>query len=292
MLSIIGKDEIIKNIYRISRIGNPTDNLSSTSQLRTAYLQFLARKQPSVPVNWSEDVFITDTIIERQLAKAFSIGNLDDLDQSDVIKGTYNLAVRTEKLNLAANALKNLMQLSQDLQLVFGLAIHSIFTTSSKSKNGNVGAHGGSTSGAIGVIWLTIADFVNLYDLMEMYVHELTHCLIFIDELNHPQFNYQEIVKPENHALSAILRGNRPLDKVIHSIIVSTELLSARHTFLGEPESLNIHPDSKSLAHYTIKSIESVRDLKNLDNLVSPRITTLLDLCLDKCHSIPNLDLG
>lgn len=188
-----------------------------------------------------------------------------------------------QKLQLAQNSLAELLSLNEDLDLVFGLIIHSVFLKSSRPTSNSRGSHGGSSSAAIGTIWLTVEDSLNSIDLMEMFVHELTHHLLFVDELNHAQFAYSEIAKPENFARSAILKRSRPLDKVVHSIVVASEVLEARRQYLKERGPSKIHPSTEVLMADTKVAIESVFALPNLGDLITPHMRKVLDKCAEIC---------
>ncbi len=115
---------------------------------------------------------------------------------------------------------------------------------------------------------------------MEMFVHELTHHLLFIDERSYPHFDYGQLISPANHAYSAILNLERPVDKVFHSIVVAAELTAARRSFLdGLDGPTTVHPRSERLHAETQRSIASLRDLPNLDRLLMPRAWEILDRC-------------
>jgi hypothetical protein len=124
--------------------------------------------------------------VQDKLASAFSKGALNDLNQEDVVSDTYafdTLRMRTQKVR---QALVRLLTLDDDFSSVFDIVIHSIFVRPSKPAKVAHGSHGGSSSASIGSIWLAVGDQVGERDIVEMLVHELTHHLMFIDELNHP----------------------------------------------------------------------------------------------------------
>lgn len=283
MLTLYGRDDVLRNLYRLAKLESPEAIIETSEQLRPSYLAFLAAHQPWVPINWTEDVFVTAPEVEDRLSAAFSEGALDDLSQADVFGPAYPHDVRLAKLDLARRALADLLVRDGDFALVFGLVIHSVFIRSSKPARGMRGSHGGSSSASIGAIWLTVNDGVGMIDLMEMYVHELTHHLIFVDELNHGQFDYDAIAKPENFAHSAILKRHRPLDKVVHSIIVATEIMAARARYLDldHESGSTIHPPTTALRAETLAAMESVQQLPNLTDLITPHTSKILARCED-----------
>ncbi|BAP15630.1 hypothetical protein AS19_27790 [Alcanivorax sp. NBRC 101098] len=287
MYHLLGMDENVRNIYKavFPHIGQGRE-INTIDDLRLPYLEFLRKQQPQCPTNFDDNPFITDIDIESQLASSYSEGSLDDLQQSNLIGESYDNRNKKSRISFSAIALNQLMEKDSNLAALFKLVIHSIFTKKYSSENGTRGTHGGSSSGAIGAIWITVNEGINEIDLMELFLHELTHHLIFIDELNYPQFNYKEIKKKENYAYSAILNLSRPLDKVVHSIVVATEIVLAREHILSSSQERKIHPSTEKMKEDIYKSIESIEALKNIESILKPRAFDLLDHCLQSLDGV------
>jgi hypothetical protein len=286
MLALFGRDAALRNIYRLANLARGSDPLDTLPAIRQAYLDFLDSRQRGVASNRHDDFFSIDYAAEAQLSAAFRSGELDDCNQSDIIGGKYNSETERAKRAIARAALAGLFALDADFALVFSLAIHSIFLRQSKRGAGRPGSYGGSSSASIGAIWLTVDARISPLDLQEMFVHELTHHLLFIDELNQPQFDYFAIAKPENFAHSAILRRNRPLDKVVHSIVVATELLLARQRYLPRGQKTVIHPPSAALVRATMEAIASVDALPARASLMTPHLLAIVDTCRVACRQL------
>ena len=279
MLSLYGRDQAIRNVCCLARIERPLETFGTLGELRAGYLDFLDHHQRGTTTNREEGFLVDDHQLEEKLASAFTEGALNDLNQADVLGAPFDAENHRAKSELARQALSAVLELDDDFASVFSLVIHSIFVRPSKPAPGIRGSHGGSSSASIGAIWLTVADSIQLLDIMEMYVHEMCHHLLFIDELNHPQFNYAEIAKRENFARSAILRISRPLDKVIHSIVVAAELLESRRRFLNNSGRTLIHPPSPELAANGLTAVSSVRELPNLPDLITPHLAEVVAHC-------------
>ncbi|MEU9418386.1 HEXXH motif-containing putative peptide modification protein [Streptomyces sp. NPDC048272] len=286
MLTLYGTDEVIRNVYRLSR-GERKQPVTTTGELRDQYLDFLSGDRFKAPVNLGAEIFIKDPETERQLAAAYSGGILNDLDQTNVIGDSFDTEVRDRKIATARSALAELLTLNEDIAVVFPLVIHSVFLKQTNRLDNGSAAHGGSSSNAIGSIWLSLNDTLTQNDVMELFIHELTHHLLFIDEYSHNHFVYEEIGKKENYALSAIRGTHRPLDKVIHSIVVATELVTARERYLGHGGSeLEVHPESHKILEDTLASCASVLALENLEKLVSDRAIDFVKSCASRCESL------
>lgn len=288
MFHLNGYENIIKSIYKISKTKDFKRKIDNFDQLKKAYLDFLQSYRPNLAINYSKDLIITDKKIEDNLSQAFAKSELDDLNQSNVIGDQHSDSEKEEKILLVREALNDLLSLDANFTKIFNLAIHSIFVRKDSRENSERMTHGGSSSGAIGVIWVSCEDKIRKEDLVEIFIHEITHTLVFIDELNTKQFYYSEMIKEENYARSAILLYNRPMDKVVHSIIVGTEILMSRESFLQYSNKVQVHPNSKILAKNIILACESIFALKNYEKVVTQRTIDLVCECKDYCDKLIN----
>jgi hypothetical protein len=283
MLTLCQPDVVVRNLYRIACAHDENCHIETAEELRNGFLAFLAARQPSVPINTTGDVFVLDPAIQSRLSVAFSKGALNDLNQEDVVGEAYQEDVLEAKTSVVRGALNDLLMMDQDFAFVFEMAIHSIFVRPSKPAKMVHGSHGGSSSASIGAIWLAVSDSIRRIDLIEMLIHELTHHLLFIDELNHPQFNYELIKLRENYALSAILKRQRPLDKVVHSIVVGASLVDARRRFLGNHEATVIHPVTSDLQKDVVAAIDSVLEMRNVNELLTDHMRSMVGKCSEIC---------
>lgn len=284
MLYLDGIDESIKSIYKMSS-NSVSSRVNSLSDLRFQYLSFLRDKAGHF-VNQSPDVFISNAEDEQILVNKY-LGDsaLDDLNQSEILGAPFTDEERFRKIDELRSQFDRVFRVNPTFGDLFGLVIHSVFLRQTKEIDPGTGkkvkAFGGSTSDSVGVIWLAAPRPLSDMDVAELLLHELTHNLLFIDEYCCRHYNYDEILKPENYAVSAIRKTPRPLDKVVHSIVVAVELLVAREDFIKDsyPGRCTVHPGSSELANNTDIAINSVLKLKNLDNLLAPRAIEILEQC-------------
>lgn len=277
--------ENIKNIYSLSStVINGKLQVSSVEELKFAFLNFLRDFQPQVPKPRDCRVnIIDDKQIEDALAKLYSVDSkLNDRAQSQIIGDSFSKEEKLKRAKLTQDALEILKNKSSEFFSFLELAIHSIFFRDAQR------AAGGSTSSGLGIIWLNIKDSLKVFDVVELIVHELAHNYLFIDELCYKHYNYQKIYQEKNYAISSILKTPRPLDKVIHSIIVSSEIILSRRSFLGE-NNVQIHPSTNQMIEDAKKSIDSVFAMPNLDELVTSRIITLLNHCKHQIQQASSL---
>jgi len=269
MFNVIGSKEILKNIIRLA---NPYMQGSVNSEtLKRAFLNFLKEVQPKVP---KPDTSLSYKWKKEEIAPLLHIFDEDSvLDDFDEIFDLEKQLFSGETLERVQDAVRKMEASVPEFKSIIDLVIHTIFTFPSSI------AGGGSTSAAIGCIWVDIRPHWMEQDILEFLVHETTHNLVFVDELCHLHYSsYPEIAKPENFARSAILNKPRPLDKVFHSIVVSTEVLSFRQKYFGHLEKPCLHPPTDVLLDQTIQSIHSIR---SQERLLTERAIYLLNQCSD-----------
>ncbi|KQN47672.1 hypothetical protein ASE93_10295 [Serratia sp. Leaf50] len=282
MLSIQGRDEIIKDVYLLSRSHADSGKIKDVDDLRPFYLDFLKNHQPYHPINQTNNIIVSNEAAVNALRLAYQPSALDDLNQVKMVGEKHSAEKYEELSELVRNGYAHLVECNLDVKLVFDLVIHTIFFRKSANRS-SVSSFGGSSSTALGSIWISGHGTLTTHDVAEFLLHELTHHLLFVDERCHEQFNYTEIIKPENYSVSALLGKKRPLDKVVHSILVSHEILNARKTFLTAG-NVTIHPPTNTLRENTKRSISEILDLENLDNLISKRTKDFILTARENLH--------
>lgn len=276
MFKCLGLKENVKNVVTLAK---PHLKQSSAFALKNAYRLFLTEAQPNVPQSQNNEIqFLHKPNEIATLLKIFEEDSiLDDFEEifDTSSQGSINSIQRVQ------NSLELLKETEKSFQGLLNLVINTIFCAPSKL------AGGGSTSAAIGCIWVNLRDHWQDQDILEFLIHETTHNLIFLDELCYIHYvNYTEIAKKENFSWSAILNRSRPLDKVFHSIVVSTEILTFRNDILGHPNKPCLHPPSEIMMEQTKRSIQFLKENSQIKRLLSERANYILGLCEHKLHNI------
>jgi hypothetical protein len=270
MFYLLGLAENIKTLILLTK-AKTENSVTDFSTLKKGYLQFLKNAQPTI---WHPDQednkFLYDSLIIQELLMAFT----QDSTLSD-----HNLSINVAPHESMENALDrmrsaiNFMRLNQpELFVLFDMSINTLFYASSSNDGG------GSISSAIGIIWCANRKTWTLMDCVELLIHEMTHTLIFLDELRFQHYvDFNKMTEKENFAVSAILKTPRPLDKTFHSLIVATEILQLRLQFLGEPIEPKVHPDSKTLLENTKKTLLSINNAIQNKDIASDRFKEILE---------------
>lgn len=285
MLHLYGYDYAIKNVYLTASGTVGERPVDSFDQLRNYYLDALERLAPDLPINRSKSKFVTEPVIEEQLAGFFSASVLDDLKQDQVIGPAYPAAARQSKQERVALAWKTLAGRSVEFARILDLLVHSVFIRSAAGI-GTRTPRAGTTSGAPGVIWLAVHDHESTEDLVEILIHELTHLLMFADELVHPQFDYAQITRRENFSASAILRDARPLDKVVHSMVVGTEIVLGRSALRPLSHAgTGAHVDSRRIAAGVTSAYRELAGRCSAGRGMTSHTREIIDLCDRQCRA-------
>ncbi|MDH6130040.1 hypothetical protein P3T39_007033 [Kitasatospora sp. GP82] len=131
---------------------------------------------------------------------------------------------------------------------------------------------------ALGSIWIYPRANWKVEDLVEAYVHELTHTLVMLDEHRFWHYpHYDRLEREENLVHSAIRSEKRSLFASAHSIFVANELLQVRERHHGHKMEFQLHPQSRDIRENALRALESILSLANIDLLASPRLRSLLE---------------
>lgn len=239
--------------------------------LKSSYKAFLHELQPSIPIgNSLECELVTDFDKGEKLARCFNL-NLQKEGIDQLIGKRPHLdgsIVRTKK------HLSLLRELDPHLHSLFVFIVNILFFGASPH------AVGGTTSAAIGVVWGNPDETWNECDYLEFFVHELTHTLMFLDELRFLHYKNQSILyEKENFSLSAILQAERPIDRVLHSIVVATEVLMLRARGLVDHSQSQIHPSTNQLIESTQTSIDRLLSHPNANKILTDRSFQIVENC-------------
>mgnify|MGYP001794892344 CR=1 FL=1 len=253
-----------------------------------AYSRYLKFILPEIPEQPQPGVVLVDDIeTESSLISAFyNPSPLDDLEYYKNSKyfECVSGAELFHELDYLSKVLHKIQHYDPDFWQAFSLFITFILCPSSEF------SAGGTDSAAIGTIFLSKPSQYDERDLYELLVHEFTHTVMFLDERISPHYNYVNehlLAYEENYAIASISRKKRPLDKVIHSMVVSAEILLHREIIVGHDlENRKIHPTSPDLKDGIIATIDSLQSLKNREKLLTQRSLWLMNRCYQVATSV------
>lgn len=272
MIRITSTEHVLSTMWALSR---PYINVASAelndAALRYGLRQFYRAVQPGVPRAGHADPprVVTDPQALEVLEAVF--GGESRLD--DTLYRLRGIEVDPVLAERVSDALQSLTDAFPEHRALFDVAFSDLFFGYSDE------AEGGTTSDALGVLWLNPKESWTQRDFQEFYIHELTHTLIFLDEWRFGLYHdIASLADPSSWTLSAIRTTRRPLDKTLHSIIVATEVLLTREE-ASSPERSRLHPNSRELRDSILRSVASVRETRRACSMLTPHGIHLLERC-------------
>ncbi|NEC86240.1 HEXXH motif-containing putative peptide modification protein [Streptomyces sp. SID12501] len=285
MLHLFGVEENLKTVTALAYPFLGRNQAVTPASLKQAYREFLNTVQPSVPSETADEpCYVQRTSRVMEYLDVFSAdSSLTDTRYrfGEVVTDSPLIAEDAQNsLDWVKSSASSLAQRHEAFAAVYPIAVNAVF----QAPSGMAG--GGTTSGAIGVLWVDPRMSWEDRDLEEFLIHELGHTLLFLDECRFGLFtSYPELLKQDNWVTSAIRKTVRPLDKAYHSAVVATEVLLAREEFLGHPSSAVLHPLSPQLAQGALRSIQDI-DRPPTKDLLTSHALEILHHCRDEVERL------
>ncbi|GEM_PF-1079860 len=285
MYQLLGLKPNLATVRYLSRRHVMKQNRNSQGRaLKIAYKKFLSEIQPTVPQTSTIGVnFVEDRrLLNRFIDDFFRVDTpLNDLNQTKVIhsSGRHFRAHQKRTLRRVEHVLNKMRVICPEFEKLVNMVVNSIFYAPSKV------ASGGTSSAAVGVIWVNKLS-QGEQDVLELLVHESTHTLMFLDELRYGHYwDYRLIPQKRNWVKSAVQGVKRPLDKVIHSLVVATEVLLFRERCFGHPQKPNVHPLSSEMIQSCLETIQALRGISQHKKILTKRSFFLIDNCERAIHA-------
>lgn len=223
--------------------------------------------------------FCNDSADEATLLAAINVASpLDDLAHYARPKAFMKVATERARIEAdVAHAERMYLDFKQKdpaFWRVFDLYVENVAFIDSKF------SPGGTISTALGVIYLSKPRSRSALALYELYVHECTHLMMFVDQVRRRHYtSFEAIADQNNYCVSAVYEMDRPLDKVLHSLVVATELILHREHVLGHHDDTSVHPTTAKLALSSIATAAALLELQARRQLLAPRGVWLVERC-------------
>lgn len=299
MLSLKGPQGVVETLYVVSSAHAAkthqtatSDNAGTLASVRASYHQMIGDMQPVLrqvlPGASAYPLTVGEGTEHTGLVKAFltSVAGEDSVDYELFTQGrTFTEAELSGKREQIDAALAAVEQNWPEFRTLYELLVPVLLFAPDD------GLAGGTASTVLGVLWLDPKEHWNTVDVQEFLLHEFIHHTLFLEERRFGFYrNMGLLVRDEYLTRSAIRRDRRPLDKVLHSIVVGTEVLLARHEKrIPHPAGveLSLHPESSELLRGVLNSLDEVFQLP-LEELLQPRPIEILKLCRERLSEIPD----
>lgn len=253
----------------------------NTETLRFAYQKLLNSMQPKVPhANGAKPAYVSGGETVNKLIEAFGVSSLFDDTYYD-IESESSQEHSQRILEWTRSSVNKLGDSFPQFVWMFDLVMDTIFQAYSKT------VAGGTTNGAVGVLWVDPRETWSDIDMYEFLVHELAHTLLYLHEWRYGLFtSLIRLSEKPTYAMSAIRSQMRPMDKAFHSAVVATDVLLLRELILGHKGQRELHPETEDLVPMVLRSIESIREVNNRENMLTEYALSLLEQCHEKVTKI------
>ncbi|TCM59378.1 hypothetical protein EC844_14410 [Acinetobacter calcoaceticus] len=262
-------------IVTLSYLKEDHSNIHNLETLKNYYNKYISDLY-NIEIDCTKTKFTINPEESKKLLNIFNginTSSLDDKNQKFTISDKIETNNLNDQLIRINDSLNELSLHSNEHYHLFNNMITDVFILPSLE------ARGGSSSTALGIIWANPRLTHTINDITEFLIHELTHNSLFIDERRFGHYCYDSILDESTWANSAILKIPRPIDKVIHSIIVSLEIILYRDIAIGHPPKPKLHPPTEVMLKQIDDSIFSVESvlLQNKKEILKERTLNLLE---------------
>lgn len=283
MLELTGMAANVGTVFALAAT-TPTGSArpASAEALRNGYLDYLdhAQGQALRPCGPGVDIVVGGDRLAGLIGQ-FNLESVVDDRRYVLSDVAADAAWRADQGAKAAASVKRLTERLPTFGALFNLVMTCIFAARATQ------IFGGTTSNALGVLWICPDPEWAAGDFDEFLVHELAHTLVFLDERRFGHFTDRErLPHQDTWTRSAIRGGRRPLDKSLHSIIVATEVVLCRRQ-LPRLHAPRLHPQDDQLRDGALSAIEDIASTPAAQALLTPRAQELIALCHQRLTALP-----
>lgn len=265
MYYLLGFNELIKTLYTLS-IPYAQDKSISKENLRFALREYYSYFNPKNPINKKEEIILIDE--ESDIAKYYM--DLFGLDLATQQTEGFRDIDETKKLILKGYNL--ISQKENQLIQLFNLVVDNIFITTKVKDSGSA-----PIPTANNLIWIQPPKTCCISDIEELLIHEFTHLLLYLDEQCYGHYQTPErLFENSTWIASAIRNEKRPINAVVHSILVSYEILMFRIKHQIEENVNGLHGNNERLSYQIRNSLNELLNKPDSYNLLSKRMKFLL----------------
>lgn len=288
MFYTFGEQYAYDLLYTVARAHFPEGAPRDYALFQSASRSWLRARQPWLgPVHEERSAHVcTDPDLERRLVEPlYKRSYLDDMPQyRDPTQLRHVGSDRERIAGDAAHVVRALEQFrarDEAFWKVFHMYVDVIACVESKYSSG------GTSSEALGVVYLSHPRKYSPPALYEILAHEVTHLMMFVDERRQRHYRSdEELADPANFCVSAVYEMERPLDKTLHSLIVATEVILHREHTIGHGRDHTAHPRTPRLVQSSLRTADALLELQARRSLLAPRGVAIVERCRAKLEGL------
>src|SRR3990167_3852890 len=277
MYHLLSPHTILENFVTLTHPFLDNTTQPDRVDLKKAYRQFIAHHQPHTPTgDHAAALFSANndhhSIMPNFFANEAVFADEHDTDFHKAHAPYQDALTRSQALQSAFQSLK---QQDADFCFLFELLVNKVI--SSPEPTPGFSATNPKFQGIIFMMQDIIGTERGLKELM---VHEFTHTALFLDERRHQYYTDYQLLEQKEHYIEAAISGLfLPIDRSLHSTIVSTEIFLLREKLLGHPTTLDGHPPTEKILKKTRTTLRRLQNHPIIPTLFTPRAHELLERC-------------
>lgn len=268
MYSLVGPLDILKTIYTLSHPYLQLGQNHSFKDLKLGLRKHLLKIQPDIPRSSEIDPEFIST--GERMKPLLDILLLEEERRSEHV---LEASKREDVFQKVVRGFHKLCETEVQLSDIFRVVTDTVLVTTDIKTSGSA-----TTNTAVGITWIQPDDWWTEQDIIEALIHELTHTLLFLDEQRYGHYNsFDYLYDQSTWVPSAIRNELRPVNGVVHSIIVATEILSLREKLGYLDAKLELHGNSIEIFNKTKNALDTLQKRSASWDLLSPRMQFLLN---------------
>lgn len=243
--------------------------------LKKAYQEYLMQLQPHCPYRNKSQLFYSDIETERAFTDYFS-DEESDVTELDAQVNLAEVMYPDPKIRqyVLEKGLAYLEEADAIFSQVFRLVMNTVFCTVQRIGGTSV------NPAYVGVMCAYYDMTAEEGVVPELLIHEFTHNALFLDELRYGHFTDYQLLKNPAAQLQAIDRGvefSFSFKRILHSLFVGGEILSARKKYLGHEVRVNQHIPSDQILARSKKYIQDISNNQAIRSLMTDRCCELFN---------------
>lgn len=266
MYSLVGTRAIMENVVVLTSAGGSPPQ--SLGDLRTAYRERVSSAPYDREGTPGEPQFIGDGDALTRLVRGFPLTR----------RGGDEVSPAPEwRMAMVRDGWLQLREQDETLGAIAATVVDTVFVTGA-NWTGSM-----SETGHVGTLWIMPGQNWQSEEVVEAYLHELTHTLLFLDERRYGHFLP---AASEVRVRSAIRRDVREYPAVVHSALVAAELLAWRnHRQTADSACSRLHGPTAELTARARNAHAQVLEEDRNQNLLTPRMRELIEQAGERIHA-------
>lgn len=277
MYTLYSAQEIIDNVLVLANPYIDNINLLTEKSLKSAYINWLSVIQPHCPIIEKNTLVYSDKSVDARFSKYFTkefrVADVDIATQEMMYPDPLDRKLAIE------SALSKISEYDDTLYSLLMLTMNTIFCVTDK-RNGGTSVN----PSYIGVMCAHYDMYAEEMAIPELLIHELAHNFLFLDEHRYGYYtSYQYLEDKKTYVDSYYNKKiiKLPFDRVLHRMVIFTEILSLRDQYLGHATMKTQHMCTEEMLEVSRWYIAQIDNNEAILSIMKPRCREIYEKIKD-----------